>query len=169
MDVLIYGKMDWDIMVPEDQRGPHLVLYRNNGDGTFTREEKAVFPKGNPDNNGVNYAIAVADYDRDGYVDFFVSGNLDDSAKESEVHPGRMAFLYKNIDGTGEFKRMDIASTKGGVYTKEIKDEESGEVVVMFILPTSTTTDGLTLLSTDGLMNAGIPPISKPATTGVYI
>ncbi len=130
VDVLIYGKMDWDIMVPEDQRGPHLVLYRNNGDGTFTREEKAVFPKGNPDNNGVNYAIAVADYDRDGYVDFFVSGNLDDSAKESEVHPGRMAFLYKNIDGTGEFKRMDIASTKGGVYTKEIKDEESGEVVV---------------------------------------
>lgn len=130
VDVLIYGKIDWDVMLDGELRTPHLYLYRNNGDGTFTLEDKAVFPKGNPDNNGVNFCIAVADYDRDGYTDFFVSGNLDGSSKESDVHPGRMVHLYKNMGGTGEFKRMDIAETKGGVWTNEVKDEDSGAVLV---------------------------------------
>lgn len=129
VDILLFGQDgsdDW--YMPDEMKVNHLTLYRNNGDGTFSIEEKAVFPACSPDNDGRGFSLAVADYDRDGYVDFFVCGNLVNSEKPAANYPSRIVALYRNIDGTGEFKRMDIAQTKGGVYTAEVTDD-AGNVV----------------------------------------
>lgn len=129
VDLLVFGQDgsndDW--FMSDEWKKNHLSLYRNNGDGTFTFEENAVFPSSSPDNSGVNFSLAVADYDRDGWVDFAVSGNLDDSEKQ-DTYPSRLVTIYRNDGGTGVFTRMDIAETRGDVWTSEVKDE-AGEVV----------------------------------------
>ena len=107
----------------------HMTLYKNNGDGTFSMVEEAGFPNFRPDNNGVNFAIAAGDYDRDGYVDLLVSATEVPRGDGEELMPGRAVRLYRNIDGTGRFENMLIADVIGGVWTNERKDEETGEVI----------------------------------------
>lgn len=131
LDLLLFGQSEWDIFLPEEERAitNYLHLYKNIGNGQFELETNAVFPTMLADNGGlVNYAIAIGDYDRDGYIDFAVSATGVES--EDDKMPGRTVSLYRNINGTGEFKDMKIAETKGGVYTNEVKDEESGAVIV---------------------------------------
>lgn len=135
VDLLVNGadnSDDWT-SYPGEMKVNHLSLYRNNGDGTFTLVEEAAFPPCKPDNDGIGFNIAVGDYDRDGYVDFFVSAVLGDgngnNGKEGDEYPGRCAILYRNVNGTGAFERMNIAETKGNVWTNEIKDED-GNVMV---------------------------------------
>ncbi|MBD5357472.1 MAG: VCBS repeat-containing protein [Bacteroides sp.] len=107
----------------------HMTLYKNNGDGTFTMVEEAGFPNFRPDNNGVNFALAAGDYDRDGYVDLLVSATEVPRGEGEELLPGRAVNLYRNIDGTGRFEKMLIADVIGGVWTNEVKDEETGDVI----------------------------------------
>lgn len=131
LDLLVFGNSnEWDIFLEDDQKvDKYLYLYKNLGDGKFELETKAVFPLMIADNGRIlNYAISVGDYDRDGYADFIVSATGYES--EEENMPGRSVSLFRNINGTGEFKDMKIAETKGGVYTNEVKDEDTGEVIV---------------------------------------
>lgn len=107
----------------------HMSLYKNNGDGTFTIVEEAGFPNFCPDNSGVNFALAAGDYDRDGFVDLLVSAKDVPRGEGEELMPGRAVNLYRNIDGTGRFEKMLIADVIGGVWTNEVKDEETGEVI----------------------------------------
>ena len=107
----------------------HMSLYKNNGDGTFTLVEEAGFPNFRPDNSGVNFSLAAGDYDRDGYVDLLVSATDVPRGEGEELMPGRAVNLYRNIDGTGRFEKMLIADVIGGVWTNEVKDEETGEVI----------------------------------------
>lgn len=128
LDLLLFGRSEWDIFLNDDEKqlDRYLLLYKNLGEGKFELVTEAAFPKMKPDNNSVNYSIAVGDYDRDGYTDFVVSAT-DYEAEEN--YPGRTISLYRNIDGTGVFKDMKIAETKGGVYTNEKKDDD-GNVIV---------------------------------------
>ncbi len=73
----------------------HNVLYRNRGDGTFEDvTEKAKLPvTGNRYGSG----CAFTDYDRDGYLDFFVS-NYVDLDLEKTPRPGKGDFcVWKEI------------------------------------------------------------------------
>jgi len=71
---------------PDNYAGVANILYRNNGDGTFT-DVSTKAGIANP--NGKGLGVAFADYDRDGYMDIYVAN---DSVQ---------SFLYhNNRDGT---------------------------------------------------------------------
>lgn len=133
VDLIFNGRSNSDDWLPYDGelKKNHLCLYKNNGDGTFTLVPEAVFPVGSPDNEAKGFNISTGDFDRDGYVDFLVSYclDIDDEKAEFNNGMGRFVGLYKNMNGTGEFKRINnIAETKGGVWTKEIKDDQDNVV-----------------------------------------
>lgn len=104
--VLRYVKWDWeDVWCGEHRDGyrsychpdifpaiPPLV-YRNNGDGTFT-EEAAKLGLGTP---GKGLGIAIADFDRDGKIDLAIAN---DSMPE---------FLYHN-KGDGTFEETGLTA-----------------------------------------------------------
>jgi enediyne biosynthesis protein E4 len=102
--VLRYIQWDWDDVWcgPADNRGychPDvfqpiaMLVYHNNGNGTFT-EEAQKLGLGTP---GKALGIAVADYDRDGHPDLFV-------ANDSMVE-----FLFHN-KGNGTFDEVGLES-----------------------------------------------------------
>ena len=62
--------------------GPN-VLYRNNGDGTFTDVSAGALP-GPPDRRWSTSASFV-DYDRDGFVDLFVASYVNFSLRENKI------------------------------------------------------------------------------------
>jgi hypothetical protein len=102
--VLRYIQWDWDDVWcgPKDNRGYchpdvfppiSMLVYHNNGDGTFTEEAKKLglsVP-------GKALGISVADYDRDGHPDLFV-------ANDSMVE-----FLFHNR-GNGTFEEVGLES-----------------------------------------------------------
>ena len=128
LDLLLFGRTEWDIFLTEDEKAldRYLLLYKNLGEGKFELVTEAAFPKMKPDNDSKNFSIAVGDYDRDGFVDFVVSAT---DLEREDNYPGRTVSLYRNINGTGEFKDMKIADTKGGVWTNEVKDDEDNVIV----------------------------------------
>ncbi len=102
--VLRYVQWDWnDVWCGERRPGyraychPDLfrplsmLVYHNNGNGTFTEEAQRI-GLGKP---GKGLGIAIADYDRDGHIDLFVAN---DSMEE---------FLYHN-QGDGTFHEVGL-------------------------------------------------------------
>ncbi len=84
---------------PGNFKGTPNILYRNNGNGTFTDISKASHVG---QYIGKGMGLAFADYDNDGFTDIFVSN--DTSAN----------FLLHN-NGDGTFK--DVALEQGVAYT----------------------------------------------------
>jgi hypothetical protein len=82
---------------PDNFQGVPNILYRNNGDGTFT-DVSARAGIANP--NGKTLGVAFADYDQDGWIDIYVAN---DSVQ---------CFLYRNKhDGT--FEEVSLAAGAG--------------------------------------------------------
>ena len=108
LDLIVLRYLDWDfddIWCGERKEGYRAychpdyfkpvtpLVYHNNGDGTFTEiAQKAGLAK-----PGKGLGIAIADYDRDGHIDFFVAN---DSIPE---------FLYHN-KGDGSFEEVGLPS-----------------------------------------------------------
>ena len=86
---------------PDTFKGVTSILYRNNGDGTFSdvSEEAAI-----ADPLGKALGVAFADYDEDGWTDIYVAN---DSV---------MSFLYRN-KGNGKFE--NVALTAGVGYNDD--------------------------------------------------
>jgi hypothetical protein len=82
---------------PDNYDGVANVLYRNNGDGTFTDTSAKA---GIADANGKGLGISFADYDADGFVDVYVAN---DSVQ---------SFLYHN-DGDGTFTEVGLLAGVG--------------------------------------------------------
>jgi enediyne biosynthesis protein E4 len=102
--VLRYIVWDWDDVWcgPKDNRGYchpdvfppiSMLVYHNNGDGTFTEEAHQL----GLDKPGKALGVAIADYDRDGHPDIFV-------ANDSMVE-----FLFHN-KGNGTFEEQGLES-----------------------------------------------------------
>ena len=106
------------------------ILYRNNGDGTFTDVTKKA---GVGDEGGWSTSAAWIDYDKDGYLDLVVANYIEWSAKNnlwcgehrpgyrSYCHPGnykgqRIKLYHNNHDGT-----FTDVSEKSGLGKPEAK------------------------------------------------
>jgi hypothetical protein len=88
---------------PDNFKGVTNLLFRNNGDGTFSDVSKEA-GIANPDGKGLG--VAFADYDGDGWTDIYVAN---DSV---------MCFLYHN-KGNGTFE--DVALMAGAGYNDDGK------------------------------------------------
>jgi enediyne biosynthesis protein E4 len=88
---------------PNDFRGTPNILYRNNGDGTFTDVTEASRLSRYV---GKGMGVAFADYDNDGLADIFVS---------NDTFPN---YLFHN-NGDGTF--TDVAEIAGVAYTENGK------------------------------------------------
>lgn len=75
-----------DYCSPNEYRGTPNILYRNNGDGTFTDVSQ---PSHVSQYVGKGMGVAFADYDDDGFTDIFVS---------NDTYPNFL--LHNNGDGT---------------------------------------------------------------------
>ncbi|MDD6888702.1 MAG: VCBS repeat-containing protein [Bacteroidales bacterium] len=142
LDLLVAGKKnnDWAAnyfdRIPEQMRTSCnmgefcMVLYKNNGDGTFSIEPNCNLPFVVPDRNNGNAnffnTIAWGDYDHDGFVDLAFCGL---TANSEPGEPNRIAQLWRNIDGTGSFQQMNIAETWGGAWTDAVTEGEGDEKV----------------------------------------
>ncbi len=108
LDLVVLRYLDWDfddIWCGEHKEGSRAychpdyfkpispLVYHNNKDGTFTQIAQKV-GLGKP---GKGLGVAIADYDRDGYIDLFVAN---DSMGE---------YLYHN-QGDGTFEDVGLAS-----------------------------------------------------------
>lgn len=91
---------DMDLIVCNFEfAGANNFLYKNNGDGTFTR----LMTGSIPNDGGASEACSWGDYDSDGYLDLFVANGGSDN------------FLYQN-NGDGTFTKITtvmIVSTSG--------------------------------------------------------
>lgn len=141
LDILVGGQMTTDDFLGYRDVVPHVddsdgnmfcaLLYKNRGDGTFELMEETGIPVIRPDRNGGKSVylniFAAGDYDHDGYTDLALSGNF---VQHDEDTPGRCAVLLRNLDGTGKFQDMKIATTIGGAWTDEVVeyDEEGQEI-----------------------------------------
>ena len=88
---------------PDNFAGLANILYRNNGDGTFTDVSHAA---GIADAVGKGLGVAFADVDADGYTDVYVAN---DSVQ---------SFLFRN-QGNGTFSEIGLLSGVG--YTEDGK------------------------------------------------
>ena len=79
---------------PEHFEGLPNILYRNNGDSTFTDVSAAA---GLADKIGKGMGVAFADYDADGFTDIFVAN---DSVR---------SFLFRNT-GNGAFAELGVVA-----------------------------------------------------------
>lgn len=94
-----------DYCSPNEYRGTHNILYRNNGDGTFTDVSQQSHIS---QYVGKGMGVAFADYDGDGFTDVFVS---------NDTFPSYL--LHNNGDGTFS----DVALLAGVAY------DETGKTV----------------------------------------
>jgi enediyne biosynthesis protein E4 len=92
-----------DYCSPNEYRGTPNILYRNNGDGTFTDVSQSSHISRYV---GKGMGVAFADYDDDGFTDIFVS---------NDSFPNFL--LHNNGDGTF----TDVALLAGVAYTEEGK------------------------------------------------
>jgi len=88
---------------PNDFQGTPNILYRNNGDGTFT---DVSLPSHIAQYIGKGMGVAFADYDNDGYPDIFIS---------NDTFPNFL--LHNNRDGTF----TDVAAAAGVAYNENGK------------------------------------------------
>ena len=110
-DLDLYAVIDCFPIDPDAVLPCFNVLYRNNGDGTFTDVTEAANVQGDP---GAGSAVIWGDYDNDNYLDLYV------------VNLGAPNILYKN-NGDGTF--IDVTAIAG---VEAGKDAESSGITAVF-------------------------------------
>jgi hypothetical protein len=115
---------------PPGLEGGKNLLYRNNGDGTFTDVTDKAKVAGTESGTLFHSGAAFFDYDRDGLLDLYVAGyvNLEagprycalgavQSSCAPSAYKGSANILYHN-NGDGTFSNVTVAS---GVYKPDGK------------------------------------------------
>jgi enediyne biosynthesis protein E4 len=117
LDLLVVNYLNYDVKTatscnvqgiptycsPNDFQGTPNILYRNNGDGTFT---DVSVPSHIAQYVGKGMGVAFADYDNDGFPDIFIS---------NDTFPNFL--LHNNHDGTF----TDVAMAAGVAYNENGK------------------------------------------------
>ncbi len=117
LDLLVVNYLNYDVKTaascnvqgiptycsPNDFQGTPNILYRNNGDGTFT---DVSIPSHIAQYIGKGMGVAFADYDHDGFPDIFIS---------NDTFPNFL--LHNNHDGTF----TDVAMAAGVAYNENGK------------------------------------------------
>lgn len=155
-----------------------MVLYQNMGNGQFEIDVDCNLPVAIADRDDGRgmfcNTMAWGDYDRDGYVDVFINGNV---PQGQPGEPGRIVQLWRNIEGTGRFEQMNIAETKGGVWTNEVKETnpDTGEETVIiparelegwFLMVAGNATFGD--INNDGWLDIVIDGWADRVNDGIY-
>jgi hypothetical protein len=90
-------------------------LFRNNGDGSFTRITTENLVTERPANNGATYQVAWFDYDKDGFLDAYVM-NGDDNVSiwtaNQLFHNNGNANAWLTVKPTGTVSNRDGAGAK---------------------------------------------------------
>lgn len=98
--------MDVDIYVVRSSNAGNLPnhLYENQGNGTFVQVSGAGGAEGSPDGKG--QSVTMADYDRDGYLDLFVTNGR--GAWPFNEGPDQ---LFRNIGTGNNWLQIDLEGT----------------------------------------------------------
>lgn len=130
---------DADLFVA-NQRGADNVLYRNDGEGAFTRVDAGPVTG----DGGRSFSAVWVDVDRDGLLDLHVLNGRD--GDEGEVD-----FLYRNL-GNGAFERLvDLPFVReplrsGGAVWADFDDDGDPDL----LLPVYTAREPVRLYRNDG-------------------
>ena len=129
---------------PQVYAGISDILYRNNGDGTFTDVTRAA---GVYNGDGKGLGVTCGDYDNDGRIDIYVA---------NDTTPN---FLYRNV-GAGRF--VDIGPFAGAAYNEhgvaeggmgvDFGDYNNDGALDIFVTNFSNETNTLYHNTTDGVL-----------------
>ena len=151
LDLLVAGSVDGTATATLTE------LYHNSGapDYTFELNENAEFVgiscEGGDNNTRLFEAV---DYNNDGWVDVFMSGNA--GAEWSVSGNSRVVALYKNNNGTFELQTKPVDGTKnfvsmngGGIHCSDVNNDGFADMIV------SGYVDGTVQTVTDLYINEG--------------
>ncbi len=115
---LVDASVDWgdfnndgfeDILISgnEPVRGKITAVYRNEGNGLFTRLRRPFGPDSNQDFEAVDKgSVAWGDYNKDGHLDFIISGQDEEGDPFTAIY--RNTFLEDEVDN--QFSRVDLTN-----------------------------------------------------------
>ena len=164
LDVVLYGTSDWDVLLPENMKNKnYVILYKNLGDGKFEEVAEAQFPSANCWNTStrfIPFALAVGDYDHDGFTDLLVS--------DSGIGGIR---LFRNVDGSGEFEPVDLSGLNtidGNVFFADLNNDGWLDIICQGNL--SNKREGYVLINNNGVFEqATLGGFTVPRSSGAYI
>jgi Ca2+-binding RTX toxin-like protein len=128
-DIPVYGRnvvtgdfdndMDLDFYFVNTKGITNLpnVLIENQGDGTFTAVNNGGGAPGPNDSVGLGDAVAVADYDLDGFLDLFITNGF----RPREFHIDGPHQLYRNQGNSNRWLEIDlqgVQSNRDGIGAK---------------------------------------------------
>jgi uncharacterized repeat protein (TIGR01451 family) len=145
---------DLDLVVTNDQNGDNF-MYKNNGDGTFTKLENVLTQAG-----GNSFATAIADYDQDGDYDIFIANHEDTQNFFFQNTKGQCAshisikLIGTNSNYSAIGARISIKANINGVdtwQTRQITSQSGGgsgsenSLQTIFGLANATTADSIVI------------------------
>lgn len=165
LDVILYGTYEWDVLLPAEMRNKdYVILYKNLGGGKFEEVTEASFPSMNCWNTStrfIPFALAVGDYDHDGFTDILVSDSSTAGIR-----------LFRNLGGTGEFEEVDLSefnTIDGNLFFADLNND--GWLDIICQGNPSNKREAYVLINKEGEFEQAVlgTGFSVPRSSGAYI
>jgi len=109
---------------PSAYQGTRNLLYRNNGNGTFTDASES---SGIGRHVGKGMGVAIADYDGNGFMDIFV-GN--DNERNFLFRNDRGKFIEAGVESAVAYNEDGVPVSSMGVDFRDLDDDGHPDVVI---------------------------------------